>query len=72
MAKRQTEKTIRDIADLPYHNIRNRIEHMLDYISVVSRYSYRNRRYATDAFLDWIVEQNVKDTYESELKQKGK
>jgi hypothetical protein len=66
----RTKKAIDYIANEDHYNIQQKIENMIDYISYVSRYSYKNRYYSTMFFMEWLLKQNVKDIHMNELKNK--
>ena len=61
-----TQQTIEDYANKDWA-IEKKIDYMLDYISYVSRYSYRNRYYAQKFFMEWLLQQNVRDIHLAEI-----
>ena len=65
----RTEQSIRRIAEREDTTIEQKIEEMVAYIQDVSRYSYRNRYYATKFFMQWILQQNVRNIHVAELLQ---
>jgi len=67
----RTQRAIQKIADSD-NSIESKILLMLEYISSVSHYSYRNRCFATQYFMEWILKQNVKSVYLDDISRQAR
>ena len=64
--KYKTQKKIQKIVNGD-DTIDIKIAKIVAYIQDISRYSKRNRIFATRFFLEWILSQNVRDIYVAEM-----